>query len=107
MKIIIRLVGYSEIINNNKYVYEHNYRLNKIFNFEIFKMIFNNYSDIISSNELNNCTLTYNSTNLKKDSLIDIKNTTYRVFIFTANTEIKNKFTKRVRINNNRKTRKL
>jgi hypothetical protein len=89
MKIIIRLVGYSEIINDEKYVYELEYNVNTIFNFEILKMIFNKYHDIISANELNNCTLTGNSKNLKKDYLIN--ETTKKVFIFTGNTEIKNK----------------
>jgi len=89
MKIIIRLVGYSEIINDEKYVYELEYIVNTIFNFEILKMIFNKYDDIISANELNNCTLTGDSKNLKKDYLIN--DTTKKVFIFTGNTEIKNK----------------
>lgn len=96
MKIIIRLVGYSEIIDGDKYVYEYKCNVNTIFNFDILKLIFNKYKHIISENELNNCTLTCNSKNLKKDCLLD-NNTIleqeilYRVFIFTANTEIKNK----------------
>jgi len=96
MKIIIRLVGYSEIINGEKYVYEYKCNVNTIFNFDILKLIFNKYKHIISENELNNCTLTCNSKNLKKDCLLDNntileKEIVYRVFIFTANTEIKNK----------------
>jgi len=90
MKIIIRLVGYSEMINNEKHVYEYKCMVKTIFNFEILKIIFNKYNDIISSYELNDCTLTCNSKNLKKDCLLD-NNTTNRVFIFTGNTEIKNK----------------
>jgi hypothetical protein len=104
MKIIIRLVGYTEIIDNNKYVYEYKCNVNTIFNFEILKMIFNKYNNIISVNELNNCTLTCNSKNLKKDFLID-DNTILedeiinRVFIFTGNTEIKNKLVDIFKIN--------
>jgi hypothetical protein len=90
MKIIIRLVGYSEMINNEKYVYEYKCIVKTIFNFEILKIIFNKYNEIISSQELNDCTLTCNSKNLKKDCLLD-NNITNRVFIFTGNTEIKNK----------------
>jgi hypothetical protein len=96
MQIIIRLVGYSETVDDNKYAYEYSCEVNTIFNFEILKIIFNKYNDIISEEELNNCTLTCNSKNLKKDCLIDSNtfiNTdiTYKVFIFTVNNEIKNK----------------
>ena len=96
MKIIIRLVGYYETIDDEKYAYEYDCNVNTIFNFETLKMIFNKYNDIISVNELNNCNLTCNSKNLKKDCLIDnntfLENETInRVFIFAGITEIKNK----------------
>lgn len=93
MKIIIRLVGYSEIINNEKYIYEYECIVAKIFNFEIFKIIFNKYNNIITTNELNTCTLTCNSINLKKEFIIDNNDDecTFKVFLFTGNTEIKNK----------------
>ena len=59
-------------------------------------MMFNQYSDIISSTELDNCTLTCNSMNLKKDCLFDTNTLleneiVHRIFIFTGNTDIKNK----------------
>ena len=96
MKVIIRLVGYSEIIEDDKYVYDYVCKVNTIFNFEILKIIFNKYEHIISSAELDNCTLTCNSKNLKKDCLVDSNtlldhDTIHKVFIFTANTSIKNK----------------
>lgn len=96
MKVIIRLVGYSEIIDDEKYVYEYVCKVNTIFNFEILKMIFNKYEHIISTSELDNCTLTCNSKNLKKDCLVDSNtlldnDVIHRVFIFTGITSIKNK----------------
>jgi hypothetical protein len=95
MKILIRLVGYSETENDIKSVYEYQCKVNTIFNFEILKSIFNKYEHIISPSELDYCTLTCNSKNLKKDSIIQnsqIDNIiVYRVFIFTGNTNIKNK----------------
>ena len=95
MKILIRLVGYSETENDIKSVYEYECKVTTIFNFEILKLKFNKYDYLISPTELDYCTLTCNSKNLKKDSLINnslIDNVdVYRVFIFTGNTNIKNK----------------
>ena len=93
MKIQIRLVGYSETEDDIKYVYEYGCKVNTIFNFEILKLIFNKYNNL-NPNELNDCTLTCNSKNLKKDSIINnsqIDDVIYRVFIFTGNSNIKNK----------------
>lgn len=93
MQIIIRLIGYSEIIEDVKYVYELHYNIN-IFNFDILKHIFTKYAHIISNDELSLCTLTSNSINLKKETLTDSTVndlTKHRIIIFTNNSEIKNK----------------
>jgi hypothetical protein len=89
MKLIIRLVGYSEAIDDEKYFYQINYD-ECVFNFDILKTKLSNL-DIISNEELDNCTVTCNSKNLKKETIIDDTNTIYRLFIFSGNLEIKNK----------------
>jgi hypothetical protein len=90
MKLILRLVGYSETIDDDKYVYEMTF-FSSEFNFSKLTEIFLKYLDILPIDELNNCTLTCNSKNLKKETIIDSYDTTYRLFIFNANTETKNK----------------
>ena len=55
MKIIIRLVGYSEIINDEKYIYEYSFTTNTIFNFETLKMMFEkggNPTEIAEKNQI-------------------------------------------------------
>jgi hypothetical protein len=89
MKLILRLVGYSEIIDEEKYFYQIYYE-EQIFNFEILKSKFSEYH-IITNEELDNCTVTCNSKNLKKETLEDESNTIYRLFIFSGNLEIRNK----------------
>jgi len=89
MKLILRLVGYSEIINEEKYFYQIYYE-EQLFNFEILKSKFSEYH-IITNEELDNCTITCNSKNLKKETLEDESNTIYRLFIFSGNLEIRNK----------------
>jgi hypothetical protein len=89
MKLILRLVGYSEAIDDEKYFYQINYD-ECVFNFDILKTKFSNLN-IISNEELDNCTVTCNSKNLKKETIIDDTDTIYRLFIFSGNLEIKNK----------------
>ena len=89
MKLIIRLVGYSEAIDDEKYFYQINYD-ECVFNFDILTTKFSNLN-IISNEEIDNCTVTCNSKNLKKETIIDDTNTIYRLFIFSGNLEIKNK----------------
>ena len=89
MKLILRLVGYSEIIDEEKYFYQIYYE-EQLFNFEILKSKFSEYH-IITNQELDNCTVTCNSKNLKKETLEDESNTIYRLFIFSGNIEIRNK----------------
>jgi len=96
MKVSIILVGYSEIIDDKKYIYEINYDDESIFNFEIFKNKFLKYG-IISDDELNTCMVISNSKNLKKESIMDdasnmqsIKSN-YKIYIYCLNQDIKNK----------------
>jgi len=89
MKLILRLVGYSEVIDDEKYFYQINYDA-FVFNFDILKTKFSEYQSI-TNEELDNCTVTCNSKNLKKETLVDESNTIYRLFIFSGNLEIKNK----------------
>jgi hypothetical protein len=91
MQIIIRLIGYYENINNNRCVYELCFTIN-VFNFEIFKDIFKQkYSATISNDDLSICTLTCGSKNLKKETIEDNKNSSYKCMLFTTNTEVKSK----------------
>lgn len=96
MKIIIQLVGYIENDEDDRYVYQYICNIVSIFNFNIFKILFHKYRNIITDEELDNCSLTCNTKNLKKDYLID-NNTlldddvVYKVFIFTSVQVIKDK----------------
>ena len=89
MKIIIRLVGYSILINEENFAYDLTIDADK-FNFDIFKNIIITYN-ILSLEELNNCSLTCNSKNLKKESIEDSSDINYKAFIFTTNNDIKQK----------------
>lgn len=88
MKIIIRLIGYSENINEGKYFYEFE-MITNIFNFDIFKLKINEYTNSITDEELLFCSLTSNSFNLKKESIIDDSNEIYRSFVFTSSLQLK------------------
>jgi hypothetical protein len=90
MKVILKLVSYSEIINDCKYMYELEFNINIPLNFKILKIIFYKYADYISSEELETCTVTCNSINLKKESINNLDDN-QKVYIFTYNTEIKQK----------------
>ena len=90
MKLILRLVGYSEIINDEKYFYNIYFDAN-ILNFDILKKNFLNCTQIITDEELNNCTVTCNSLNLKKETIVDNTDKIYKLFIFCGSVEIKNK----------------
>lgn len=94
MKLILRLVGYSETIDDEKYCYQIYYEA-YFFNFDILKTKFFEYQindqQIITNIELDNCTVTCNSKNLKKETLIDESKNIYRLFIFCGNLEIRNK----------------
>jgi hypothetical protein len=106
MKIIIRLVGFSEIINDEKVVYDLILSSN-IFNYNFFEnYLISKYkrTDTIFQSEefveaqcnnfkkeLLECSLTCNSKNLKKETIIDNTETIYKVFLFTANNDIKKK----------------
>jgi len=90
MKVSVKLVGYFEIIDEQKYTYEINYEDEYIFNFEIFKKKFVSYG-IISNDELDVCMAISNSKNLKKESIIDNTNTNYNIYIYCLNQDVKNK----------------
>tara|TARA_B110000971_G_scaffold218320_1_gene256883 strand:+ start:808 stop:1659 length:852 start_codon:yes stop_codon:yes gene_type:complete len=94
MKLILRLVGYSEIIDDEKYCYQIYYNA-YVFNFDILKTKFSEYQiddqQTITNIELDNCTVTCNSKNLKKETLVDESENSYRLFIFCGNLEIRKK----------------
>jgi len=90
MRIILRFVGYTEIIDNEMYIYQLLFNTT-IFNFDYFKLLILKYTTILTIDELNTCTLTCNVQNLKKISINDCSNKIYKMFLFTGNTEIKNK----------------
>jgi hypothetical protein len=113
MKIAIRLIGFSEIVDNDKVVYDLILSTN-IFNFDYFEnYIISKYkkTDITQSeefieaqcnnfkNELLQCSLTCNSKNLKKETLNDDTETLYKVFLFTANNDIKGKLINIFKVN--------
>ena len=96
MRIIIQLVGYIENDEDDRYVYQYSCNIVSVFNFNILKLFFHKYQHIITDDELNNCSLTCNTKNLKKDYLIDNNtllddNIVYKVFIFTSVQAIKDK----------------
>jgi hypothetical protein len=90
MKVILKLVGYYEVIQECKYMFELVFNIDVPFNFKVLKNIFIRYSNIIGDKELDGCTVTCNSINLKKESIIKFEDN-QKVYIFTSNTDIKNK----------------
>jgi hypothetical protein len=92
MKIILRLVGFSEIEDNNKYVYDIYFTSLNKFNFSILKNIFLKLTDNINEAELDMCTVSYISMNLKKDTIFEsIEINTYKTFLWCGHKEIKEK----------------
>jgi hypothetical protein len=86
MKVSVRLVGYFEITDDIKYVYQIIYENEPIFNFDILKKNFLKYG-IISKEELDICISISNSKNLKKESIKDDN----IVYIYCLNQEVKDK----------------
>jgi hypothetical protein len=90
MKVILKLVSYSEVVDYCKYMYELEFNIGVPFNFKILKLLFSRYADYISGEELETCTVTCNSINLKKESIHNLDNN-QKVYIFTYDTKIKQK----------------
>jgi hypothetical protein len=100
MKIILRLIGYSEIYNDNKYIYDIFFTSFKKFNFNILRELFvtsekHSFSlNNITNEELNMCALNYVSLNLKKETIYDESDTDikiYKIFIYCGHSIVKDK----------------
>ena len=72
MLIVLRLVGYSQIYNNNKYVYDMYFTSLNKFNFNILCKLFIKLNNI-TNKEFDLCALNYGSLNLRRETLLNDK----------------------------------
>ena len=92
MKIVLRLVGYTEIINSSKYIYEIEFFSPKLNSIIIKNHLIKFEGSDINDEELDNCIFTCNTINLKKEELDEPSDDVIKkVYVYVINSEIKNK----------------